>query len=173
MRKLIAVLFPLLLLFHVPRAWPVDYAALKTEIALPAYAAKTDAQIADMINTNTVSSPADLSGAALRDLMFRRGKWTNIQVRAHVIPTGIAADAAIGVARNLVDLANGGGTINTSDPNALAQLQSDLTVLVSSLDIAIADRAAAMNLATQGQPQWRLFANRPLDFNDVKTARTQ
>lgn len=112
----------------------MDYARLKAEIAKPAYAVMTDAQIATAINTNTVTThlaPLLVNGADIYNAIvpteFIALTVMQQQLVRDVFSLGVSIDVSAG-SNTRTALANAFGAATVSRANLLA-----LTVLTQTI----------------------------------------
>src|SRR4051812_27833777 len=80
-----------------------DYAAIKTEIALPAYNGMTDAQIVGALNGPTIMVAVDVSVGAIEKYLRLRGLMRAINQFANNPPAG-ADPVAVDVAFEILGL---------------------------------------------------------------------
>lgn len=140
----------------------MDYAALKSEIALPAYAGMTDDQIAATLNAKTVAGPdRQVPIIVLTKYLREAGAWLPIRAAA-VAGTSQGAIAAVDynsdlraatidmdapiVAAMLADLV-GHGLLTQAQSDAMVALKATtipyLSTLGWSVNVTAADVAAA------------------------------
>jgi hypothetical protein len=112
----------------------MDYAGLKAEIAKPAYASMTDAQIATAINTNTVTtqlSPMQVNGAQIYNAIvpaeFTALSTAQQQLVRDVFGLGDGIDVSAGTNARTV-LANAFGAATVSRANLLAMTALTQTI---------------------------------------------
>jgi hypothetical protein len=163
----------------------VNLAALKVEIALPAYNGMSDAVIAAAINAATVPgfnsvSPVDAKNA----LMFTASNdWGWLQGVAAGYVTSANASGGGGVAvatttpwatrraaATIYDLFRGEAAIPMNSARA-ALVSSALGALVTANVITAAGRTAVEAIPQTNTPKWRQFSDRELDYNDIAQAR--
>ncbi len=119
------------------------YLALKAEIAKPAYAAMTDDQIADALNTGTVTDERPASGANIGALWARRGVLGVARERAQRAALTPAQRAAAWTAIEMVAQDGFSGF----DPSVPAQRTALVTMLdsfVTDTIMTAADRTATL-----------------------------
>jgi uncharacterized membrane protein len=124
-----------------------DYTGLKAEIAKPAYAGLTDAQIAAVL-TAPQSVACDIPAQSAFDVLASAasGDWGKASNRAAMMLTGTAAtDAPIIAAKTAMALLTAGVPIGHS---AATVLQSSLSALETATDISAASVTAIQALGT-------------------------
>lgn len=127
-----------------------DYPALKAEIAKPAYAGMTDAQIAAAMNTMTVASEAAVSGGDVGKLWARRGVLGAARERANRAALTPGQRATAWSAIEMVDR-DGFSGLDPSSPGQRAALVSFLDGLVAETIMTAGDKAATLALLTRSQ----------------------
>lgn len=150
-----------------------DYAALKAEIAKPAYAAMTDAQIVATLNSTQTSSEEAVNGSTVGALWARRGVLGAARERANRAALTPAQRTA---AWNVIEMVerDGFSGLDPSNPTLRAALVNFLDSLVTETIMTAGDKAATLALllptktiaASLGWPQGvsvaDLFAARAL-----------
>ena len=147
----------------------MDYAALATEIAKPAYAGLGDAEIAEAINAASAPDWQDVPvgevEAYLRSnlLVSALRRWSAGRNDA----PGDAADELV----NLVQSPNV-QTVRLSQPATRATITALLDALVAAGAPIDADhRGALLALGQTSRPLWQAFGHRELDHGDILQAR--
>lgn len=127
-----------------------DYPALKAEIAKPAYAGMTDAQIAAAMNTMTVASEAAVSGGDVGKLWARRGVLGAARERAN---RGALTPGQRATAWNAIEMVDRDGFsgLDPKNPVQRAALVSFLDGLVAETIMNAGDKAATLALLMRSQ----------------------
>lgn len=120
-----------------------DYLALKAEIAKPAYAAMTDDQIADAINTGTVTDERPTSGADIGAMWARRGVLGVARERAQRAALTPAQRATAWTAIEMVTQ-NGFAGFDPTVPAQRAALVTMLDSFVTDTIMSAADKTATL-----------------------------
>ena len=120
-----------------------DYLALKAEIAKPDYAAMTDDQIADALNTGTVTDEQPASGADIGAIWARRGVLGVARERAQRAALTPTQRATAWTAIELV-AQNGFAGFDPSVPAQRAALAAMLDGFVTDTIMTAADRTATL-----------------------------
>ncbi len=164
---------------------PLNKAALKTEIALPAYNGMDDATIAATINTTPLAgvlraiSPND----AMIQLM-RVGDWGWLAGVANGFVTSANASGAGAVpvsattpwatrrlALTLYDLFRSNLNIDLSVQANVNAITSAIDALITANVLTAAGKTALVALPSVAAFRWSLFHDHVLDFADIAAAR--
>lgn len=139
----------------------MDYAALKAEIAKPAYAGLDDAALADAINVKTVVVKRPVASADARRYLMLTGKWPRIAG----IARGLISPADEAQALGAVALVEGLSMIDSFDlevPAYRAAVQAQLGACEATGLIDANDVAGILDFANVIQP---LFPQTIVPFN--------
>lgn len=163
---------------------PVNLATLKTEIALPAYSAMTDLQIADTINAAPLSRLRAISPNDAMIQLMRVGDWGWLAGVANGFVTSANASGAGAVAVSattpwatrrmalvLYDLFRSSLDIDLSVQANVTAITSAIDALVTANVLTAAGKAALVALPTVAAFKWSTFSDRPLDYADIVAAR--
>ena len=108
----------------------MDYAALKAEIALPAYKGMSDAEIADALNAETIDAVRKVPTWEARSLLLGTGEWGAIKLLSRQAPAMGAPEAqAVAVAITTIDTMTDASVLDADDPEAFAAMQAMVGVL--------------------------------------------
>jgi hypothetical protein len=146
----------------------MDYAALKREMAGPAYAGQSDDAIADALN-GEIADFRDVSAAEVRDLLMTRGVWGAV-LRCSM---SNGFDSAWEAARMMTDgLRDPPQIFRAADPGMREALKAGIGALAAAGVISAGDRNALAGLAhTTTSRATRLGWDRPLYPSDIAAAR--
>lgn len=122
----------------------MNYAALKAEIALPAYDGLTDAQIAAALNAQAVAVHRDAPAAEVERVLLRTTEWGRVVRVADGRLTKPEAVADICI--TLVRTVERGGEIASASDVDFALLQNMVGLLVQAEVISTATRDALLAL---------------------------
>lgn len=126
----------------------MDYAALKAEIALPAYAGMTDAQIAAALVAPLALTGQPFAWGAAKRVAQVSGAWGKIIKRAQLVPSGAPGDEAIYAAANAVSM-DDAQAMDPAETSGWAAFQSGIGALQTAGDLSAADVAALAALGNQ------------------------
>lgn len=127
-----------------------DYAALKVEIAKPAYVGMTDAQIAAAVNANTVASEVIVTGREVAQLWARRGILGLARERSARSALTAAQRTAAWNAIEMVDR-DGFAGLDPNNPTQRAALVTFLDGLVTETIMTAGDKSATLALLARTQ----------------------
>lgn len=163
----------------------INLAALKIEIAKPAYNGMNDATIAATINAATTAgfvsiNPVDAKNALVFTTANEWG-WLQGVAAGYVTSANASGSGAVAVssttpwatrraAAAIYDLFRGETPIPITSARATL-LSNALGVLVTANVITAAGRAAVEAIPQVSMPFWQSFGDRPLDYNDIAQAR--
>lgn len=162
----------------------MDYAALKIEIALPAYNGMSDAAIATALNAKTVQIFVDVSRDQVLDyLVFTTQEWGMIEHYGKTAPTGTkfstgqagtfsASDTRTAAIMGFIKAITVREMIPTSDTTARTNLGSILQNLVDYGFMAAATRTALNAMAQKMVSRADQLGLGAVAPGDVATART-
>lgn len=149
----------------------IDYLALKTELAKPAYTGLSDVAAAAAINAATVAGEGAVSGPTIGQLWARRGVLGAAYERANRAALTTAQRAKAWQAISMVQQDGFSGL----DPNNAAQrtqLVTFLDELVTDTIMTAADKTATLALLAKTQPLAATFGfTGPVSYTDVAIAR--
>ena len=135
-----------------------DYLALKAEIAKPAYAAMTDAQIVAALLTNTVNSFVDVQWSDLKMILMSNGAWgtvvyTERRASGAFLGGGAFATATQVMAIEFADCCRFGGVLKTSVAAVRTRMSTRLNTLAGATvgAISAASQTEMIALATKTQ----------------------
>lgn len=130
-----------------------DYPALKAEIAKPAYAGMTDAQIAAAMNTMTVASEAAVSGGDVGKLWARRGVLGAARERARRTGMPALTNAQRATAWEVITMVDQDGFsgLDPTSPTQRAALVAFLDRLVTDTIMSAGDKQATLALLARSQ----------------------
>lgn len=128
----------------------MDYAALKAELAKPAYAGMTDAEAAVAINAATVVVKRPVQSADARRYLMLVGKWPTIAALARGLIAGTDGEKLAAVA--LVEALTLKETFNLSVPAYLTAVQAQLGACEAAGLIDAADTAGILDFANVSVP---------------------
>lgn len=162
----------------------VNYAALKIEIALPAYNGMNDATIAATINAQSVSGLRAVDPSQAMIQLMRIGDWGWLAGVAlgYVTSANASGAGAVAVsattpwltrrtAQTIYDLLRSNLTLDMTVQANVDAVLAALNVLVTANVITAAGRTAVVALPTTALSGWTKFADRPLDYADIALAR--
>lgn len=124
----------------------VDYVRLKTELALPAYSAMTDAQAANAIRTTMASNEDAISTASVGRLWARRNVLGVARERANRTTLTPAQRALAWQAIEMVEQ-DGFADLDPRDPAKRTALVAFLDALVADGVMVAGDKTATLALA--------------------------
>lgn len=148
-----------------------DYLALKAEIAKPAYAAMTDAQIATALMTNAVASEEAASGADVGKLWARRGVLGAARERSTRAALTVAQRVNAWSAIEMV-AQDGFSGLNPNIPAQRTALEAFLDSLVTDTIMNAGDKAATLALLARTQTVAQSIGWQFVHPADVTAART-
>lgn len=128
----------------------MDYAALKSELAKPAYAGLSDAEAASAVNAATVSVVKPVRSEDVRDYLMVIGKWPRIAAIARGLIAGSDAEKLASVA--LVEALALKESFNLSVPAYAAAVDAQLDACASAGLITGPDKAAIVGLKDNDVP---------------------
>jgi hypothetical protein len=144
----------------------MDYATLKSEIALPAYAGMTDAEISAALNA-PIACTQDVPARSVRAVLMARGKWPLVLIASEAT----TKDATWAAARLLYDFVGEGGTFDTSNGAMLAALTGQMQTLVAGSVLVDADKAAVLALTEGTTTRAAQLGLGSVNAGDIQTAR--
>jgi hypothetical protein len=150
----------------------IQYAALKVEIAKPAYNGMTDEQVAASINSQTFADPVDiLSQKAINALLFTTaGDWAKVVSVADGITNATAQVRTRCV--SVKELFTRNVVFEATDDTRWTRFIAVVDALISDAQMSAEGKTALVNMRTVQAPLWHKFAYRPLEWSDVAVART-
>ena len=135
-----------------------DYLALKAEIAKPAYAAMTDAEIVTTLTTTTVNSFVDVQWADLKMILMSNGDWgtlvyTERRASGAFLGGGAYSSATQVMAIEFADCCRFGGALKTSVAAVRTRMSTRLNTLAGATvgAISAASQTEMIALATKTQ----------------------
>lgn len=150
----------------------MDYAALKAEIALPAYQSMSDAAIAAALNAKTIDTVRKVATWEARSLLLGTGEWGAIKLLSRQAPAMGSPEAqAVAVAITTVDTMELTSILDADDPVAFGAMQAMVGVMQAA-GVMTAETAgkllALRDVKVSRADQLGLGPVRP---GDVSTAR--
>lgn len=142
----------------------MDYAALKTEIALPAYDGLSDADIAAALNEQTVAGVRDVPTADARGLLLGTGEWGALVLLARSTTAPQEAVAAAITAEDTLRLTE---TLEVTKPAYWQAVQVLTSALVTAGVLSSGTRDALLAMRDVSVPIWPVV----LTEHDVAAAR--
>lgn len=124
--------------------------ALKAEIALPAYAGKTDAEIAAIVNAQTANTPRDFAADELREILIIRNEYADLQ---DISNNATATNAQKKKGRNLLALALG-VTVRCSKPLVNNAFIDYVNTMGAAGIFSAASVTQCLALAIDNGPKW-------------------
>lgn len=157
----------------------MDYAALRDEIALPAYKGMSDAAIADALNAETIPVVRKVQTWEARALLLGTGEWGAIKQLSRQTPDMQSTDPAVqalvqavSVALTTIDTMELTQVLDTDDPVAFGAMETMVGVLQAAgvLTQQTGDRMLALRDAMTSR-RAQLGYSEPIRPGDVATAR--
>lgn len=153
----------------------MDYAALKAEIGLPAYAGMSHAEIAAALNARTIAARVDVGDADLRDVLLLAGIWGRLALLSRLPPSANALtspttqDGIVARVIDLVTIAERGLRLSRAGVRnrfaaLLTAMVADGTITASARTDLLAPMAVTISRAEE-------LNLPPVSAGDVATAR--
>lgn len=154
----------------------MDYRALKTEIALPAYAAMTDAEIVVALNAATIPVDANVEPADICEVLMEVGAWEKIELHSRRAPVGTLGDmtgdnAVVGALLALVRAVDMGRTLRFTRDAVRTTWGARLSTIRDAGFITAPQRTRIVGLARETISRARQLGLPEVTGEDVKTAR--
>jgi len=155
----------------------VDYATLKTEIALPSYNGMTDAEIAAALNAVNVAVFVDVDPHDWLETLINTGEWGRIELAAAVAPSGTilsnptAQDTNVGRLRTFVRACTSPVMIRASKSSVRTVFGSIIDALVSAGFMAANTRTTLIGFASSTISRAAQLGLGTVAVGDVTTAR--
>jgi len=160
----------------------INYAALKIEIAKPAYNGMSDATIAATINAQTVPGFRSFQPTAARLVLMLSASndwgWLSGVADGSITSANASGGGAVAVnaatrrvATTVRDLFSMPLPVDITDSGKATLVNSALTALVNANIIVAATQTALQALPAVTNAGWAQFGERSLDYNDIAIAR--
>lgn len=150
----------------------MDYAALKAEIALPAYAGMSDAAIAAALNAATVDIVRKVPTWEARALLLATGEWGAIKLLSRQSPTmGTPEAQAVAVAITTIDSMTETTVLDADQADAFAAMQTMVGVLQAAGVLSAGTGAAMLALRNTKTSRAAQLGLGPVRPGDVAAAR--
>lgn len=157
----------------------VDYRALKTELAKPAYAGLTDAEAAVALNEPTIRAFVDVQWSALREILMGNGDWGTLVYTERRSAGAFLGGGAYSVATQVMaiefaDSCRFGGMLHTSDEAVRTRMGTRLNTLAGATvgAISAASRQQIIDLASRDGSIAASIGWPPVTDQDVARARS-
>ena len=153
----------------------MDYAALKAEIELPAYAGMSDDDIAAALNAATVPVETSVSTKAIRRYMMLTGAWAKIALVSEGVNLGAGTPTIPHRVAAITALAAVGpgafDDFDLQDSNVRAPMAAMLHALVEIGAISQSDKNAVLDLRKTTVSRASQIGWPSVGANDVAHAR--
>lgn len=154
----------------------MDYVALKTEIALPAYAAMTVEQIVAALNASTIQVQRPVDPADVCEVLMEVGAWEAIELHSRRPPVGVIGDmtgenATVGALLALVRAVDQQRMLRFDRDAVRTRWGTRLQAIQSAGFITTAQRLRLVNLAQTTISRAQQLGLPAITGEDVKTAR--
>lgn len=154
----------------------MDYAALKAEIALPAYSGMTDAQAAAALNATNVTAFVDVAPLDIYAVLLNSGEWGRMEMTSRFAATGTfsapsAQDINVAKMITFVRLVQFPTTLPTSRAAVRTTIGGLLDALLAGGFIVQATKDAIVALATRTISRGQQLGLGVVAPGDVATAR--
>lgn len=152
------------------------YLTLKTEIALPAYVGKTDAEIVTTLNASTIPVDVDPDPVDIWEVLTEVGAWGKIELHSRRAPLGTLGDmagdnATVGALIELVRAVDQQRLLRWTRPAVQQQWASRLDALRVAGFVTAPQRLRILNLGRGTISRATQLGLPVVTAEDIKTAR--
>lgn len=149
----------------------MDYAGLKAEIGLPAYAGMSDVEIAAALNAE-IDAVRDVATSDARALLLRTGEWGAITLLSRQVPSEAVPAEAVAAAITAIDTLRLTTTLETTKAPYWQAVQAMVAGLQAAGVLSEATGTALLALRQTTTTRAAVLGLGRVSPGDVQTARS-